>query len=223
MAQANSDNAGTNGTLDRFFSVFTANSGAGTYRNVNILMTDVFCADNGAGLPWVGIARHGPQFRGAAQVRGLYEQIFRSFPDIWWGESTTYPDLTRVPRLYSNDAWAPPTIGVQTTMVGTLQEPWFPDDQDPRFSLPLSGIQRATNKRADVPSFAVFVFSDAKDPTRVSQVSFYMDRYSQTRDLQPGSPTDFATAVRELLQRVQDRADLSRVVQTLDAQQRERR
>jgi hypothetical protein len=234
MAQANSDNAGTNGTLDKFFSVFTANSGGATYKNVDILINDVFCADNAAaGIPWVGIANHGPQFRGAAAVKGLYKQIFKSFPDIWWGPSTSAPAQTTAPvspvpvapRLYSNDAWRPPTVGVQTTMVGTLQEPWFPDDHDPRFSLPLSGIQRATNKRADVPSFAVFVFG-AEDRTRVSQVSFYMDRYSQARDLQPGTPTDFGTGIRTLLQHAQDRADaqksqsnLSNLIETL----RERR
>jgi hypothetical protein len=244
MAQANSDNPGTNGTLDKFFSVFTADAGGGIYKNVDILINEVFCADDGAGLyPWVGIASHGPQFRGAAAVKGLYKQIFKSFPDIWWGPSTTAPaqttapvsGVTLAPRVYSNDAWDPPTVGVQTTMVGTLHEPWFPDDHDPRFSLPLSGIQRATLKRADVPSFAVFVFG-AKDPTRVSQVSFYMDRYSQTRDLQPGSSTDFGTGVRTLLQHAQDRADtkrlfelnqksqldMSRLVELFEAQKKER-
>jgi hypothetical protein len=210
MAQANSDNAGINGTLDKFFSVFDASSGAGTYKNVDILMNNVFCADNGAGLPWVGIASHGAQFRGAAAVRGLYGQIFTSFPDIWWGPSTTYPP-TDVPRLYSNDAWAPPTVGVQTTMIGTLQQPWF---QNPsHYSLPLSGI--AVNKppkATNTPSFAVFVFG-AQDPTRVSQVSFYMDRYNQARDLQPLGPMPFDTDVRALLQHAQDRAETQRLIE----------
>src|ERR1700728_994887 len=113
MAQANSDNAGANATLDLFFSVFTANSGPGTYKNVNTLINNVFCADDpAAGIPWVGIAHHGPQFRGALAVRGLYDQIFTSFPDIWWGASTSAPAQTTAPvppvppapRLYSNDA-----------------------------------------------------------------------------------------------------------------------
>lgn len=210
MAQANSDNAGINGTLDKFFSVFNANSGAATYKNVDILINNVFCADGG-GYPWVGIAHHGPQFRGAAGVRLLYEQIFNSFPDIWWAPSTTYPHVTAVPRLYSNDAWRPPTVGVQTTMVGTLQHPWF---QDPHYySLPLSGIAPSTPpKVTNTPSFAVFVFG-AQDPTRVSQVSFYMDRYNQARDLQPSGPMPFDTDIRALLQHAQDRADARRLIE----------
>jgi hypothetical protein len=239
MAQANSDNAGINATLDLFFSVFTANSGPGTYKNVNTLINSVFCADNAAaGIPWVGIAHHGPQFRGATAVRGLYDQIFKSFPDIWWGASTSAPAQTTAPvppvppapRLYSNDAWAPPTVGVQTTLVGTFQQAWF---QDPaRYSLPLSAITPSKNP-TNVPSFAVFVFG-APDPTRVSQVSFYMDRYNQMRDVQPENANDFDTDFRSFLKDLQQtvatrravektQSDLSNLVETLHAQQRERR
>jgi hypothetical protein len=230
MAQANSDNAGVNATLDRFFSVLNPNSSAGTYKNVNILMNDVFCPVGG-GYPWVGIANHGPQFRGA-DVRGLYEQIFTSFPDIWWGPSTTYPKVTAVPRLYSNDAWQPPTVGVQTTMVGTLQQPWFQDAQ--RYSLPLSAIKPMGGKApTNVPSFAVFVFG-AKDSTRVSQVSFYMDRYNQMRDVQPEEANDFDTDFRLFLKELQDnfaarrlvaktQSDLSRLVETLDVREKKKR
>ena len=46
MAKANSDNTGTNGALDKFFSVFNPSSGASTYKNIDILMNDVFCADD---------------------------------------------------------------------------------------------------------------------------------------------------------------------------------
>jgi hypothetical protein len=99
MAQANSDNAGVNATLDRFFSVLNPNSSAGTYKNVNILMNDVFCPVGG-GYPWVGIANHGPQFRGA-DVRGLYEQIFTSFPD---GFTRMTPGSLR--RLASRRPWS---------------------------------------------------------------------------------------------------------------------
>ena len=241
MAQANSDNAGANSTLDKFFSVFNANSGAGTYKNIDILIHDVFCADGG-GDPWIGIAHHGPQFRGEAGVRKLYDQVFRSFPDIWWGPSTSAPAQTiapvpavpPAPRLYSNDGWHPPTIGVQTTMVGTFHQRWF---QDQAYSLPLSAVTPSTPpKRTNTPSFAVFVFG-AEDPTRVSHVSFYMDRYNQARDLQPIHPSSFDTDVRLLFQNAQDRADtqrlielnqkteldLSRAVEGLDAQKKEKR
>jgi hypothetical protein len=241
MAQANSDNAAVNATLDKFFTVFTANSGAAIYKNVDILINEVFCADDGV-HPWIGIAHHGPHFRGTAAIRTLYNQVFASFPDIWWGPSTDAPPHTTAPvpppppapRLYSNDAWRPPTIGVQTTMAGTLQHPWF---QGPGYSLPLSGLTPAVPpKRTNTPSFAVFAFG-AHDPTRVSQISFYMDRYNQARELQPVGPLPFDTDVRALLQHLEDRAetqrlielnrktqsDLSRLVETLEEHQRNRR
>ena len=217
MAKANSDNSGTNSTLDKFFSVFTANSAASIYKNINFLINEVFCADEG-GYPWIGIAHHGPQFRHEAGVRKLYGQVFGSFPDIWWGPSTSAPAQTTAPvpvvplapRLYSNDGSHPPTIGVQTTMVGTFHQPWF---QDQAYSLPLSAITPSKPpKRTNTPSFAVFVFG-AKDPTRVSHVSFYMDRYNQARDLQPIHPSSFDTDVRLLFQNAQDRADTQRLIE----------
>ena len=92
MGQANSDNNGANGALDKFFSVFNPSSAAGTYKNIDILINDVFCADDtAAGLPWVGIARHGPQFRGAANVKGLFHQLITTFPDIWWQDQRRTP------------------------------------------------------------------------------------------------------------------------------------
>jgi hypothetical protein len=245
MAQANSDNAGVNATLDKFFGVFTANSGPAVYKNIDILINEVFCADDGE-HPWIGIAHHGPQFRGTAAIRALYNQVFTSFPDIWWGPSTDAPPQTTAPvppvplapRLYSNDAYAKdpshhPTIGVQTTMAGTLQQPWF---QGPGYSLPLSGLTPAVPpKRTNTPSFAVFAFG-AQDPTRVSRISFYMDRYNQARELQPIGPLPFDTDIRALLQHLEDRAetqrlielnrktqsDLSRLVETLERHQRDR-
>jgi hypothetical protein len=196
MGQANSDNNGANGALDKFFSVFNPSSAAGTYKNIDILINDVFCADDtAAGLPWVGIARHGPQFRGAANVKGLFHQLITTFPDIWWQESTTHPKVTHVPRLYSNDTSKPATVGVQTTLWGTHKSEWF---QDVRYSLPLSAI-KPSNKPTEAPSFAVFAFS-AKDPLRVSQLSFYMDRYNQMRQVQAyGDHADFDTDMRRLL------------------------
>lgn len=196
MAKANSDNTGTNGALDKFFSVFSPGSGAGTYKNIDILMNDVFCADDpAAGIPWVGIARHGPQFRGSANVKGLFQQLITTFPDIWWAASTTHPEITPVPRLYSNDTYRTPTVGVQTTLWGTHKSLWF---QDARYSLPLSAI-KPSNKATEAPSFAVFTFG-AKDPTRVSQLAFYMDRYNQMREVQAyHEHADFDTDMRRLL------------------------
>jgi hypothetical protein len=217
MAKANSDNTGTNGALDRFFSVFNPKSGAGTYKNIEILMNDVFCADDrAAGVPWVGIARHGPQFHGAANVKGLFQQLITTFPDIWWAESTTHPEITAVPRLYSNDNYRAPTVGVQTTLWGTHKSPWF---QDVRYSLPLSAI-KPSNKATEAPSFAVFTFG-AKDATRVSQMSFYMDRYSQMRETQAyGDHADFDTDIRRLLKEihhtVRSQSDFPRLIEALD-------
>ena len=102
--------------------------GPSTYKNIDILINDVFCADDpAAGIPWVGIARHGPQFRGSANVKALFQQFITTFPDIWWAESTTHPKITAVPRLYSNDNYRAPTVGVQTTLWGTHKSPWFQD------------------------------------------------------------------------------------------------
>ena len=102
MAKANSDNTGTNGALDKFFSVFNSSSGASTYKNIDILMNDVFCADDpAAGIPWVGIARHGPQFRGSANVKGLFQQLITTFPDIWWAEfDDPSPNYARAEALF---------------------------------------------------------------------------------------------------------------------------
>ena len=198
MGQANSDNSGANGALDKFFSVFNPHS-SGAYKNIDMLMNDVFCVDDpAAGLPWVGITQHGPQFRGAKQVKALFEQLITTFPDIWWQESTTHPQVTHVPRLYSNDASKPATVGVQTTLFGTHKSPWF---QDVRYSLPLSAI-KPSNKATEAPSSAVFAFS-AKDPSRVSQLSFYMDRYSQMRQVQAyHDHADFDTDMRLLLKNI---------------------
>ena len=224
MAKANSDNSGTNGALSTFFSVFNPSSGAATYKNVDILINDVFCADDpAAGLPWVGIARHGPQFRGSANVKGLFQQLITTFPDIWWAESTTHPKITAVPRLYSNDSYATPTVGVQTTLWGTHKNLWF---QDARYSLPLSAI-KPSNKPTEAPSFAVFTFG-AKDPVRVSQLSFYMDRYNQMRETQAyGDHADFDTDIRRLLKdihhAVRSQSDFPRLLEALDKKEEKKR
>lgn len=199
MGQANSDNSGTNSALDKFFSVFNPGSGSGVYKNIAMLMNDVFCADDAAhDIPWVGITQHGPQFHGAKQVKALFEQLITTFPDIWWQELTTHPQVTHVPRLYSNDASKPATVGVQTTLFGTHKSPWF---QDGRYSLPLSAI-KPSNKATEAPSFAVFAFG-GKEQARVSQLSFYMDRYSQMRQVQAyHDHADFDTDMRLLLKNI---------------------
>ena len=157
MGTANSDNAGTNAALTTFFSVFNpgANAHATIQQKLDILMNNVFCIDDANGNPGVGITQHGPQFMGATKVRALFQQLFTTFPDVWWAKSRTHPAITPVPRLYSNDNYAPPTIGVQTTLWGTHKKPWFQDDTN--YSLPLSAI-KPNNKATEVPSFAVFSF-----------------------------------------------------------------
>ena len=212
MAQANSDNNGTNGALSTFFSVFNPNSGAATYKNVDVLINNVFCTDDytqNPQIPWVGIAMHGPQFYGSGAIRTLFTQLVKTFPDIWWGKSTTNPpQVTVAPRLYSNDGYATPTVGVQTTLVGTHKYPWF---QGQGFSLPLSAIP-VNNHGTNIPAFAVFSFG-ANDPTRVSQLSFYMDRYSQLRDLQPQQSTKFNKAIIAFLQGLQAEVESERLVE----------
>jgi hypothetical protein len=192
-----------NATIDTFFKVF--DPGQGDYENLDTLMNKAFCADGG-GLPWVGITRHGPQFRGAAQVRDFYKQRFATFSNLWWGESTTAPPhLTRVPRLYSNDGYDPPTVAVQTTFQGKHTGLWFQDRT--RFSLPLSAIQPSGNK-TEVPACAVFAFG-AEDPSRISQLSYYMDRYNQMREVQEAHGNTFDTYIRSLLNDIHVRAKTS--------------
>jgi hypothetical protein len=212
MPQANSDNNGTNGALDSFFSVFNPNSAA--YKNVNILINNVFCIDDNTQnppIPYVGIAQHGPQFIGALAINALFVQLTTTFPDIWWAESTTHPQITAVPRLYSNDGYNPPTVGVQTTLWGTHTQQWF---QGAGFSLPLSAI--LPNKHpTNVPSFAVFTFG-AADPTRVSRLSFYMDRYNQMREVQPEKPAKFDQDIIKFLQGLQAQVESQRFIKELD-------
>jgi hypothetical protein len=212
MGTANSDNAGTNGTLDTFFSVFNPNSGAGTYKNVDILINGVFCVDDFTQtpqIPWVGIAQHGPQFPNSGAIRTLFTRLVQTFPDIWWGESTTAPpQVTAVPRLYSNDGYGTRTVGVQTTLFGHHNAPWF---QEEGFSLPLSAIP-VNNRPTNIPAFAVFSFG-ADVPTRVSQLSIYMDRYRQMADLQPQQSKKFNKAVIKFLQDLQAEVESERLTQ----------
>jgi hypothetical protein len=229
MARATSDNNNTRVALDKFFSVFNPHAAANRYKNLNLLMDEVFCADSPPfplppSVPAVGITKHGPQFRGSANVRGLFQQLIDAFPDVSWAESTTYPNITPVPRLYSNDDYATPTVGVQTTLFGTHKGPWFQDSA--RYSLPLSAI-KPNGKTTEVPSFAVFTFG-AQNGTRVSQLSFYMDRYNQMRDTQAyADANDFDTDMRKVLKDIHNfvsvqtlaektQADVARLTKTLE-------
>ena len=58
-------------------------------------------------------------------------------------KSTTHPQVTHVPRLYSNDASKPATVGVQTPS-GAAREPWF---QDGRYSATLRVSSQATRRQ----------------------------------------------------------------------------
>ena len=199
-----------NATLDTFFKVFDPRSGPGVYKNLDILINQAFCADNGGKFPWLGITQHGPQFRGAAQVRDFYKQRFATFSDLWWGESTTAPpDLKPVPRLYSNDGYNPPTVGIQTTFQGKHTGLWFQDRA--RYSLPLSAIQ-PSGMKTEVPACAVFTFG-AKDPSRISQLAYYMDRYKQMKEVQQGHGDTFDTYIRGLLNDIHVRAETSRLIE----------
>ena len=73
----------------------------------------------------------------------------------------------------------------------------------------------------------MFTFG-AKDPTRVSQLSFYMDRYNQMRETQAyGDHSDFDTDIRRLLKDIHHavathrllekaQSDFPRLIEVLD-------
>jgi hypothetical protein len=76
------------------------------------------------------------------------------------------------PRLYSVDGFAPPTIGVQSSLVGTHVD-WFPKTNKKHYSPPLSDIT-PTGKRVTVPAASVFNF-DSKN--KITHLWIYLDRY----------------------------------------------
>ena len=197
-----------------FSVLFNPNSGAGTYKNVDILINNVFCVDDFTQtpqIPWVGIAQHGPQFPNSGAIRTLFTRLVQTFPDIWWGESTTAPpQVTAVPRLYSNDGYGTRTVGVQTTLFGHHNAPWFQEEGFRCLCRPIPVNNRPTN----IPASLQFFSFGADVPTRVSQLSIYMDlRYRQMADLQPQQSKKFNKAVIKFLQDLQAEVESERLTQ----------
>jgi hypothetical protein len=201
MGRANIDN-GANATVDKFFEVL-GDPKTGNYLNLDYLMQYVFCPDaNGPPqIPTVGVAMHGPSFTGAADVRRLFKTFFTSFPDMTF---TQYPDKTA--RLYSRDGYRPPTIGIAANLNGTYQKPWFykekKGDRDTHYSKPLSDIIPVRGNfqsiwQPGIAAFAQFAFGDERNPTLVSQLSIYMDRYRFMSDLVPLSDASVSAYINQ--------------------------
>jgi len=150
----------------------------------------MFSGDAGTppALPFVGIASHGPNFKGQVDIAGLFTKLFTSFPDL------TLATLVGAPRLYSLDSYTGlQTIGVQATLRGSFQQLWFlkdpnRNDSESHYSKPLSDIIPVpTNpKTAKLPGFVVFSLTGA-NPSLITQLSIYIDRYRFKSDLEPGA------------------------------------
>lgn len=162
--------ATNDGTLDLFLDILSQGS---DYKNLNKLMSQVFCANVGSPptAPWVGIANYGPQFVGVDAIRTLFSQIFFvTFPDV------QFQPISNTYRLYSSQG--PDTIAIQAMLSGTQVGFWF---QHPSlgFSPPISGIT-PSGKKMNVAACAVFTFNNGH---RVSQLSIYFDRYLMSQQL----------------------------------------
>ena len=171
--------------LTTFLNVLTAPAVGASHNipnDVNTLMTQVFCVDNGAAgtnaLPCVAITEHGhqqgPGFFGAAEVSRLFTQLFTSFPDV---ALTPISGL----RLYSPKDYVPHTIAVQADIKGSYHVKWFPKvnpvGTPSHYSPPLSDLNPAAHspyKTVSIPAAAVFEFDNTN---RVTQLAIYMDRY----------------------------------------------
>jgi len=136
--------------------------------------------------PGVGIASHGPNFKGQAAIGLLFGRLFKSFPDL------TLTEVNPVNRrLYSLDNIGLPTIGAQTTLKGTFKSPWFSKvpgqhDVDSHYSKPLSDL--VPNDQAflvtTIQAFAIFALGAGP---LITQLSVYLDRYKFKADLEPSA------------------------------------
>ncbi len=143
--------------------------------DVDKLMS-LFCDDDqNLGVPFVGIALRGPQFKFKSSIRKLFAQLLSiSFQDMAWTPAAPL-------RLTDGN-----TIAVEIDVTAKHVREWFTDSFK---SPPLSHIDQATiddlgaNKRKmDIPACAVFTFGDDH---RVQQLAIYMDRYKMMDQLAP--------------------------------------
>jgi hypothetical protein len=150
------------------------------YQDYNYLVDTYFCPDNSKlnpTIPCVGITDHGPAFYGRAATKLLFQRLFATFNPMRW----VYPPPTApsAPQLVSADL---NTIGIQMTVRGTFQAPWFAIGSGHE-SAPLTQLTTPTGSplgryRQDtggLPAVAVFTFNAQN---LIQQLQIYTDRYA---------------------------------------------
>jgi hypothetical protein len=172
-------------TLNDFLNYFNAH-------DLNNVMAQ-FCANvpntpplPGFSAPALGITDHGPAFFGQTDVRSLFSQLFQSFLNMQWTQYTPRGAAAPV-WLYSKQGVAPSEIGIQMTVTGTWQSPWF-DNASGHASQPLSQLAQGTGlplgrRRGDnsgLPAFAVFIFNNQY---LIQQLQIYTDRYAMMQSI----------------------------------------
>lgn len=223
MGQANSDNNQNNGTLDKFFAVFTS---GGTPAQRATALTNLFCQDGqpdpqgNPTIPAVGITQHGPNFVGRNEVGLLWTQFTTSFQNFLIEPAQlALPGLANdveAPRLYSNDGYPPkvkpiPMIGIQTILSGRFVQNWFQPpkatdaDKKDRHSLPLSGIRPVSAAgggplSVSIPACLVFAFDGNG---AITHLWAYLDRYRLSHFLDPGADSILAGYRHAIQQRLE--------------------
>jgi hypothetical protein len=160
-------------TLSKFLRVLDdPGPGHAHYQDVNYLVDNLFCHDNAMDrTPSVGLIDHnGPQFLGAQEVKGLFRQLFNTFPDF------RLTPLVWASRYYSPDGKG---IVIQAQLFGTFQSNWF-QRPSPHYSPPLSDLAPGRNRSTDLPACAVFSFDD---DGRIVNLAIYFDRDRMAREL----------------------------------------
>jgi hypothetical protein len=186
-------------TFQAFFDVFTSGDPDGT-KVTNIM--NLFCPDGeydaqgNPTIPNVGIAHHGPDFKGVQDVTDLWNhflgQSFRNFmfvPSKLILPGQNFHPIDP-PRLYSKldyptKASPIPMIGIQCELSGDFFADWF--QTPPHNSNPLSGIHPVPGHpiNVDVQACAVFAFDNTVN-SRITNLFVYLDRYKLLHKLQPG-------------------------------------
>ena len=192
-------------TFQAFFDVFT--SGDPDATKIADLM-NLFCPDgendaNGKPtIPNVGIAHHGPDFKGRTNVELLWSKFLGgSFQNFMFEPATLilpgHAGAIAPPRLYSSPDYptkaAPiPMIGIQCTVSGDFFDLWFQPPPHgsglPDFSSnPLSGIKTKPPHRIPVSleACAVFAFDHSAD-SLITNLFVYLDRYKLMHTVSPG-------------------------------------
>ena len=118
------------------------------------------------------------------------QSLFHSFPNIALQPAAIpnapphYPPFLFSPAAAPPYAYAPPTIGLQTTLTtGPFVAPWFHQSGDPHHSPPLSPITPNPGvPGVTIPACCIFTFNNS---AKIMQLAIYMDRYRFV-SLQPG-------------------------------------